>query len=296
MDIEVLTEEIGHAEGPVVLPDGLCIFCECYEGRLGAWSPRGGRNVYAKLGGGPNGAVLGAEGFVYVANNGGAVGPFRSSDFGPGSIQRVSPSGTVQTVVDCVADRKLNMPNDLVFGRDGRLYFTDPGIWDPETRPHEGYVYAVDRDGSVETLVSVGKSYPNGIAAEADGSIIWVESYTRRVRRWHPNGATEEVYEFSDERHVPDGLAVAENGDLYIATLSSGGFHVLGRDGSRARLVDLGGTIVSNCVFEGPALYLTDLGSKAASTKDAVYVGRLLRVYPGISGMAMFRGSIGSRA
>ncbi|HLI16193.1 MAG TPA: SMP-30/gluconolactonase/LRE family protein [Acidimicrobiales bacterium] len=294
MDIEILVEGIGHAEGPVVLPDGRCTFCEGYEGRLGVWSPSGGRGVYAKLGGAPNGAVLGADGCVYVANNGGAIGPYRSSDFGPGSIQKVWPNGTVETVVSSVAGHPLNMPNDLVFAADGRLYFTDPGIWDAEARPDDGYVYAVSPDGAVEVIASVGKAYPNGIAAEPDGSMVWVESYTRRVRRWHPNGDIEEVHQFADERHVPDGLAIAENGDLYIATLSSGGFHILSPDGSRVELVDLGGTTLSNCVFEGGDLFLTDLGSQAGVTQEAVFFGRLLRCRPGVTGMAMFRGVIGA--
>jgi gluconolactonase len=292
LEPEVLTGAIGHAEGPTVLADGRCVFCECYDGSLGVWHPDGRRERYATLGGGPNGSVLGADGYVYVANNGGAVGPFRSHDFGPGSIQAVSPDGEVETVVKEVDGRPLNMPNDLVFGRDGRLYFTDPGRWDPDNRPDDGYVYAVAADGTAETIMEVGRSYPNGVTAEADGSIVWVESYTRRVRRWRPDGHIEEIHTFAEEHHVPDGLAVAENGDLYIATLSSGGFHILSPDGSGATLVDLGGTTLSNCVFEGEELYLTDLGSKAGATNDAVYVGRLLRLRLDVGGMPMFRGEV----
>lgn len=296
MEAEVLVQGIGHAEGPTVLNDGRCVFCQCYDGTLGVWEPggRGGRGggTYAAVGGGPNGTVLGEDGFVYVANNGGAVGPYRSPDFGPGSIQKVAPDGGVQTVAREVDGRNLNMPNDLVFGRDKRLYFTDPGRWDAENKPDDGFVCVVNSDRRVQVLVEVGRSYPNGIVGEADGSVVWVESYTRRVRRRRTNGEIEEVYTFPDERAVPDGLAVAQNGDLYIATLSSGGFHIVSPDGSGARFVDVGGTELSNCVFEASALYLTDLGSKAGATEGAVFVGRLLRLEPGVSGMPMFRGSI----
>lgn len=292
MEADVLVQGIGHAEGPTILADGRCVFCQCYDGALGVWNPDGTSDTYANVTGGPNGTVLGADGFVYVANNGGAVGPYRSPDFGPGTIQKVAPDGTVHTIARQVDGRNLNMPNDLVFGRDGRLYFTDPGRWDPDNRPDDGFVCVVDRDGRVGVLVEVGKSYPNGIVGEADGSIVWVESYTRTVRRRHPGGAIEEVYRFADEKAVPDGLAVAANGDLYIATLSSGGFHVVAADGSGARFVDVGGTTLSNCVFEGGELYLTDLGSKAGATEGALYVGRLLRLRPGVSGMPMFRGTI----
>ena len=292
MEPEVLVQGIGHAEGPTVLGDGRCVFCQCYDGALGVWGPDGTSGTYANVGGGPNGTVLGGDGYVYVANNGGAVGPYRSHDFGPGAIQKVAPDGTVHTVAAQVGGRNLNMPNDIVFGRDGRLYFTDPGRWDPDNRPDDGFVCAVDRDGRASVLVEVGRSYPNGIVGEADGSIVWVESYTRRVRRRTPDGEIRDVYTFPDERAVPDGLAVADNGDLYIATLSSGGFHVVSADGSSCRFVDLGGTTLSNCVFENADLYLTDLGSKAGATEGAVYVGRLLRLRPGVSGMPMFRGAV----
>lgn len=294
MQPEILLEGIGHAEGPTVLADGRCVFCQCYDGTLGVWGPDSNRGLYANVGGGPNGTVLGAEGYVYVANNGGAVGPYRSPDFGPGTIQKVSPSGDVTTIVREIDGRPLNMPNDIVFGADGRLYFTDPGVWDPDAQPDEGYVYVVNPDGSGETLVEVGRSYPNGIVGEADGSVVWVESYTRRVRRRRPDGHIDEVYVFATDNHVPDGLAVAENGDLYIATLSSGGIHIISADGSRAQLVELGGTVLSNCVFEGQDLYLTDLGSKAAATDDAIYVGRLLRLHLDVAGMPMFRGTVGA--
>lgn len=293
MEPEVLVQGVGHAEGPTVLKDGRCVFCQCYDGTLGLWEPDGRDGTYATVGGGPNGTVLGEDGFVYVANNGGAVGPYRSPDFGPGSIQKVAPNGDVETIARQVEGRNLNMPNDIVFGRDKRLYFTDPGRWDPDNKPDDGFVCVLDRDGRAAILVEVGRTYPNGIVGEADGSIVWVESYTRRVRRRRANGEIEEVYTFPNERAVPDGLAVAENGDLYIATLSSGGFHVVSADGSSAQFVDLGGTVLSNCVFEGSALYLTDLGSKAGATDQAVYVGRLLRLEPGVRGMPMFRGSSG---
>ena len=54
--------------------------------------------------------------------------------------------------------------------------------------------------------------YPNGIVAEASGSVVWVESYTRRVVRRDPDGRTEVVVTLADG-HVPDGLKVAANGD-----------------------------------------------------------------------------------
>ena len=61
----------------------------------------------------------------------------------PGSIQRVSLDGRVETVATDVDGVPLRMPNDLAFGPDGRLYFTDPGLWDLESRPDPGRLIAL---------------------------------------------------------------------------------------------------------------------------------------------------------
>ncbi len=188
------------------------------------------------------------------------------------------------------------MPNDLVFGPDGRLYFTDPGEWSPENEEmkDDGFIMAVNPDGTGEILVEVGKTYPNGIVAEPDGSVVWVETYPRNVRRRRPDGTIEELLVWDDERVAGDGLAVAADGDLCIATLGSGGFHIVSPDGSRQELVDLGGTTLSNITFAGTDIYLTDLGSKPAATEEQVYYGQLLHLDIGKPGMPMFAGSIAS--
>lgn len=286
---------LAHAEGPTVLPNGNVVFCHCYYGSLGVWEP-GAKDIaeFAKVGGGPNGTVLGVDEHVYVANNGGAVGPFRSEDFGPGSIQKVAFDGTVMTIAREIAGITLNMPNDLVFGRDKRLYFTDPGRWDDANRPDPGRLFVLNADGSGELFAEVGNTYPNGIVAEADGSIVWVETYTQKVRRRAPDGTMSDICRLPSNGY-PDGLAVAENGDLYIATLSSGGMHIVKPDGSSIQYLDLDGTVLSNCVFEGSTMFVTDMGGPAGVTEDAVAIGKLWQLDMPVAGMPMFRGAISAR-
>jgi gluconolactonase len=231
---------------------------------------------------------------VYVANNGGAVGPFRSEDFGPGSIQKVSFSGVTKTVAREIAGIQLNMPNDLVFGRDKRLYFTDPGRWDDANRPDPGRLFVLNPDGSGELFADVGNSYPNGIVVEADGSVVWVETYTQKVRRRALDGTMRDICQLPSNAY-PDGLAVAANGDLYISTLSSGGMHVVAPDGSSIRFLDLDGTILSNCVFEGSTMFVTDMGGPAGVTPHAVAIGKLWKIETETEGMPMFRGAVAAR-
>ena len=91
----------------------------------------------AQIPGGPNGAALGPDGKMYVCNNGGFTwiptrnmimpGP-QPDDYRGGSIQRVDlQSGRVETVVDKCGEHSLRGPNDLVFDKQGGLWFTDLG-------------------------------------------------------------------------------------------------------------------------------------------------------------------------
>ena len=96
------------------------------------------------------------------------------------SIQRVGSDGTVEALVTSAGGEPLVGPNDLAFGPDGRLYFTDPGIFDPE-HPDPGRICVVDPAGRPPSCEEVGPCFPNGIVAEPDGSVVWDESFTRRV-------------------------------------------------------------------------------------------------------------------
>lgn len=294
--LEVLYRDITNAEGPVVLPDGRVVYTDTYRGLLNVWAEGGREEIFAKVGGFPNGVALGSDGLLYVANNGGALGGLRSYDTGPGLIQRVAEGGRPEIVATEIDGRPLNRPNDICFGPGGDLYFTDPGQWNTE-RPDPGYLYVIHPDGRAETLLEVGGTYPNGIAVDLDGNVLWVESFTGRLRRLTASGDVDELHTFAPD-HKPDGMAIDVDGNVYIATLNSGGLHIVPRDGGGAEFVDLGGTVLTNCAFRGTDLILTDGGPERVNGESWTYWGhgRLLRMPVGIGGMALHAGSIPATA
>jgi gluconolactonase len=289
--IETLAEGLGHPEGPDILPDGRIIMVETYTSKLIAWSAERGIHDYADCGGGPNACMLGSDGAVYITQNGGTVGAWRAQVMGRPSIQKAWPDGRVEEVAAAVGGIQLQAPNDLTFGPDGRLYFTDPADYQPNDR-RPGRVFVLEPDGTGELLEELPEAYPNGIAAEPDGSIVWVESYERGVYRRPPDGPSELLVRLP-EGHTPDGLKVAANGDLWITTFMGGGIDIVAPDGTIRDFLETGG-VPLNCVFHDRSLIITDFGDITAVTDAAPMGGRLWRVDVGVEGMPLFRGAIGS--
>ena len=291
--IHTLAEGLGHPEGPDVLPDGRIVMVETYTGKIVAWSVERGIHDYALCGGGPNACMLGSDGAVYITQNGGTAGAWKAEVMGTPSIQKAWPDGRVEEVAAEINGVPLTAPNDLTFGPDGRLYFTDPADYLPDDR-RAGRIWVLEPDGTGELLEEIPSAYTNGIAAEPDGGIVWVDSYERGVYRKRPGQASEQIARLP-EGHVPDGLKVAANGDLWVTAFMGGGVDILKPDGTIVDFLETGG-VPLNCVFHEGALIITDFGDITAVTDQAPMDGRLWRVDVGVEGMPLFRGSIAVRA
>src|SRR5829696_931245 len=135
MNGDVIARGLEFPEGPVWL-GGEVLCTEIMAGAISRWRP-GAETVerVAVTGGGPNGATLGADGALYVTQNGGMGAGGRVT----AGIQRVTLDGEVTMVASEVAGVTLEGPNDLAFGDDGRLWFTDPrGAPDPADNDRPG--------------------------------------------------------------------------------------------------------------------------------------------------------------
>ena len=179
--ITVCTGGLGHPEGPDELDDGRIIYANTYASAIRVWDPKTGRaGAYANVGGGPNACMLGSDGCVYSTQTPN-VGTWAAPVQRPPSIQKTSPNGKVEILVTEADGVKFDGPNDLAFGPDGRLYFTDSGDWAPDAKPHSGRIVVVEKNGTAKVIEELDHVYPNGIVLEPDGSVVWVESYTLKV-------------------------------------------------------------------------------------------------------------------
>ena len=106
---------------------------------------------------------------MYVCNNGGRFqfvereglrfpGPRPDTHKG-GSIQRVDlKTGKFETLYEAAGDRRLNAPNDLVFDKQGGMWFTDHG-----TGQQDGGIFYAKADGSSIKCWKDNQTAPNGI-------------------------------------------------------------------------------------------------------------------------------------
>ena len=289
---ELLAEGLGWAEGPAVLSDGRVCFVETYRSQVSVWERGKGVSRYSYTAGGPNSCVVGTAGAMYVCQNGGTTGPWRADEMVTPSIQVIEKEGSkAQIICSEIEGIKFNGPNDLVFGKNGKLYFTDPGPYRPND-PQPSYLFELSPDGSGRLLAELSPpTFPNGIAIEADGSVVWAESYTGMVRRLNPdNLQITDICKLPGDKPVADGMAVAADGRLFVTTVNGGGIDVINKDGSYDQFLKLG-VIPTNCVFSGADLYMTDAGVLADSS-DPSLGGQLWLLRDVTEGLGTWPGSI----
>jgi gluconolactonase len=278
MDSTMLADGLGFPEGPAVMGDGRIVFCDGNTGELLVYA--GGKvATFARTGGSPWGSVLGTDGALYVTQGGNVPG---SGDTSAASgIQRVQPDGSVELLCSQVAGYELYAPNDLAFGPDGRLYFTESGV-EQDFRfdvRGPGRLFAVDSAGGGEMLLERPNVYPNGIAFDAQHRLYWSESAAHRICRLD-DGEAVTFCQLSDQ-HVPDGFAIAADGRFFVATTISGGITVISPEGEVLEEIDLG-EHVTNCIFDGPTLWAT--ATRTPELEASERTGSLWRVETDASG------------
>jgi gluconolactonase len=286
MEATLLASGLGFPEGPVVMPDGRIVFCDGNVGELLVYR-NGGVGTFARTGGSPWGAVLGTDGAVYLTQGGNVPGSGDTSAVS--GIQRVGKDGKVELLCSEVAGRKLYGPNDLAFGPDGRLYFTDSGSEEDyrfDVRS-PGRLFAIDGRGDGEMLLELPRVYPNGIAFDAQQRLYWTESMAHRVS-WLRDGRPATFSQLSDD-HVPDGMAFAADGRLFVCTTISQGVTVLSPEGEVLEEIKLG-QHPTNCIFDGSTLYVT--ATHTADIEASQKTGTFWRVLTDATGLDLIPGRL----
>lgn len=261
-------------EGPVFDRHGNLYVTDIPFGRVFRIDPSGEWSLVAEYDGEPNGMKFLDAATLLV------------TDYKNGLVALDIASGQVRPFLERRNSERFKGVNDLTFDTRGNLYFTDQG----QTGLHDptGRVYRLGADGHLDLLLSNVPS-PNGIVLSPDERVLFVAA-TRGNCVWRmpllPDGSVSKAGQFftSHGPSGPDGLAVDEQGRLFVANPGLGYVWVLNRFGE-PDLVLKGppGASLTNLAFGGPdrkTLYCTDsthgeiLSARLDVAGQAVAVGR----------------------
>ena len=280
---EVVANDLAFPEGPIALADGSVLVVEIRGACLTRITPNEQRETLARWVGpaeaGPNGAAIGPDGACYVCNNGGFIWAERGDFFVPadpvtgatqpgayrtGSIDRVDlATGEITQLYTACEGQRLCGPNDLVFDRDGGMWFTDHGKRRAFDEDRCGVYYALP-DGSRIERVIFPLHAPNGIGLSPDESTLYVAE-TPTGRLWSyplpkPGRAdTRKATCLVNMLGRFDSLGVEADGTVVVAAIEQG-LCIVRPDGE-VSYVEAPGPAVTNICWGGDDLktaYVTE--------------------------------------
>jgi gluconolactonase len=270
-DVKILADGLGFPEGPVAMPDGSVIFTDIRKSCCSRVTADGKVSLFSAAGGGPNGLAVGPDGALYLCNNGGSryiegvsMGQGPHPDYKGGTIQRLDRNTGAATLLYAECNgHKLSAPNDLVVDKAGGFYFTDLGKRYARHRDHGGLYYALP-DGSKIVELAFPILSPNGCGLSPDGKILYVAD-TEGARLWAFEVEGPGVLR-KPKGHAPhsgrvicglggkarfDSLAVMANGNIAVATLSTGCITEISPAGEVVRSVPVPDVFPTNICFGG---------------------------------------------
>jgi sugar lactone lactonase YvrE len=153
----------------------------------------------------------------------------------------------------------------LIVDSKNNIYFTDQG--QTSMMDQTGKVYRLSADGRLDCLIGNGIS-PNGLVLSVDEKTLYV-AMTRSNQVWqlplYSDGTTGKAQVFFQAFGPvgPDGLAMDQEGNLFICVPGLGRVFVVDRKGIPLKSIQgpHADTFITNCTFGGSdnkTLFLTD--------------------------------------
>jgi gluconolactonase len=293
LDTSVRLEKVTTAagfkwtEGPVWIRAGYLLFAEIPGNSIWRWTPPVGSapELFMRPSGyegssfggpepGSNGMTLDARSRLTVAGHG------RRNVW---RLETMDPHGQITVLADEYQGKKLNSPNDVVYSRNGDLYFTDPPYGlptqsdkDPAKELTLNGVYRVrgatnhnpgapPDHGALELLVK-DLPRPNGIAFSPDEKTLYVDNSEPKKfwmsYRVKADGTLDKAQMFFDASSdqspgAPDGMKVDRKGNIYSA--GPGGVWIFSPSGKHLGTIRMPDR-TSNVAWgeaDGKTLYIT---------------------------------------
>lgn len=290
MTLRCVASGLGFPEGPIVDDDGSVLVSEIANGRISRVHPDGAVETFAETGGGPNGLARLPDGRILVCQNGGSRFAIRPWPFDiDGSVPLFLPAGapdqpitpqlqvvssegevtTLTTTFTSISDDELPLarPSDICVDAQGGFYVTDGFSVQGRSRSITGVLYGTP-DGQLSEIV-YPLELPNGVALSPDGSKLYVaETRTRRIWQFEVLGPGR-LGAARGLATVPsggpmnfggaDGLCVAPDGMIIVATVGTGGVTAFSPDGQLLGAIAADDPMTTNVALshDGCSLFIT---------------------------------------
>jgi gluconolactonase len=200
-------------EGPVWIPNGgYLLFADIPANAIWKFTPGVGTTLFLHPSGwaektpfggkepGSNGMTLDARGRLTVAGH---------ANRNVWRLETMDPSGPKTVLADRFEGKRFNSPNDLVYSKNGDLYFTDPPYGlatqedtDPKKELKINGVYRLAKNGKLQLIIS-DLTRPNGIAFSPDEKFLYVDCSDLAKKTWMK-------YPMNSDGTVGKGILIAD--------------------------------------------------------------------------------------
>jgi gluconolactonase len=231
-----------YIEGPSFDRNGNLYIVDIAFGLIYQINPQGSIKLLSEYDGEPNGLKIHQDGRIFVADH-------------KNGLMLLDPqSGEIKPFIERYKTESFKGLNDLVFSKDGNLYFTDQGqtgLQDPT-----GRVFSLNAQGNLTCLLNNVAS-PKGIALNPEENFLYI-AVTRANSIWRamllPDGSITRVGNFIQLSggSGPDGLVVDQAGNLYVAHAGLGTVWKFSPQGEPLlRIHSCAGKMTTNLAFGG---------------------------------------------
>ena len=276
--VEVISSGYTWSEGPLWIENKkMLLFSDVPANTVFKWTEAKGTEIYLKPSGytgsvarggetGSNGLALDMDGRLVLCQHGNRQVARMDADLD-------DPKPVFSAIADNFQSKKFNSPNDLVWRRNGDLFFTDPpyglekNMDDPLKQLNFQGVYCVKSSGEVKLLVD-SITRPNGIALTPDEKTLVIANSDTAKPYWYAydlaeNDSLINPRIFFDsrqagetDRRAPDGFKFDSKGNMFAS--GPGGILIFDKNAKILGKIKTPGD-VSNCALskDEKTLYIT---------------------------------------